>query len=138
MTLGINSKLYYNSGTFGSPTWVEMSNVSDCKVDSNWDDADGSTRASPVKMSEPTQLNLGVGGKMLPDQSVGYLLMQTRYYARTLIDIMALDGGSATNTAEGVRFEAKITTWAEDQGLGNVNFRDFMLKPCVRPTRRSR
>ena len=130
-TLGINSKLFYNSGNFATPTWLPLNNVRELTVTSTWDEGDASTRASPVKMAEPTQLNLEIGGQMQADASVGYLLLQTDYFTRALVDVMALDGGSTTNTVEGVRFEAKVFSWTEDQGPGNVNYRQFSVKPCA-------
>jgi hypothetical protein len=130
-SLGINSKLYYNSATFGTPTWVELSNVRELNADSSWDEGDASTRASPVKMFEPTQLNLELSGQMQADGSVNYLLMQTKYYARTLVDVMCLDGASDDTGSEGYRFEGKIFGWTEDQGPGVVNYRAFTIKPCA-------
>lgn len=130
-TLGINSKLFYNTATFGTPTWVEITIVRDLNVESAWNMGDASTRVSPVIQEEPTQLKLGISCKILSDGSVIYLLLSTRHYARTMIDIMCLDGSSATNGVEGVRYEAKIGSWTQDQGAGNVNYRDVTFAPCA-------
>lgn len=129
--LGINDKLYRNTGNFGTPTWVELDGVSDVKVNSSWDTADGSTRRGRVKMMEATQQNLTLDAKLLVDGGTDYVALAAAYWARSTIDVMCLDGGNTTNGSEGVRFESLITKFDEDQGLGSINFRDVTFTPRV-------
>ena len=37
---GIKCKLYYNTGTFGSPTWTEISSVEGVVPNAEWDSGD--------------------------------------------------------------------------------------------------
>lgn len=129
--IGIGCKLYYNSGTFGSPTWVLLTGIESCKIGVNWNTAEGVTRASPVVAEEPTTLKLPVTGKILVDHSADYLVLAAAAFAKTLLDIMALDGGSTTNGSEGIRYEGKINQWEEDQGPNNILYRDFAISPCL-------
>lgn len=132
--LGIDCALYYNTGTFGSPTWVELTNVSDVSVGGSWQSGDGSTRATRVVKEGRTRLPLQVSGKMLADKSTGYVAMRTAYLAAgtsAIIDVMCLDAPNDSNGADGVRFEAEVHDFSRDESLDNVVYRDFVLKPTI-------
>lgn len=132
--LGIDCVLYYNSGTFGSPTWVELSNVLDVQVGGAWNSGDGSSRATRVIKEGRTRLPLQISGRMLADKSTGYVAMRTAYYASgtsAIIDVMVLDGPSDSNGADGFRFEAEVHDFSRDEGADNVVYRDFVLKPSI-------
>lgn len=134
MSLGITCVLYYNTGTFGSPTWVAVTNVSDVTVSGSWNSGDGSTRASRVMKEGRTQLPLQISGKMRADKSTPYVAFRTAYLASgtsAIIDIMALDGPNDTNGSDGVRFEGEVHDWSRSEGLGDVVFRDFTVKPTI-------
>ena len=47
MKLGINGKLYQNTGAYGSPTWVEITNVRDLTLNMDAAEADATTPGSP-------------------------------------------------------------------------------------------
>lgn len=132
--LGIDCVLYYNSGTFGSPTWVECDMVSDVQVSAAWNSGDGSTRATRVVKEGRTQLPLSISGKMIADKSTAYVAFRTAFLAAGssgIIDIMCLDAPSTSNGADGFRFEAEVHDWSRSEGLGDVVFRDFVLKPSI-------
>ncbi len=133
-TVGIDCSLYYNTATFGTPTWVELTNVSNVKIDAAWQSGNGSTRATRVIKEGRTQLPLQITGSMLADKSTGYVAMRTFYYASgtaAVMDVMCLDGSSSTNDSDGVRFEAEVHDFSRDEGDGNVVYRNFTLKPTV-------
>ena len=44
--LSENAKLYYNSGSYASPTWVEICNVKDVTLSLEKDEVDVTTRCS--------------------------------------------------------------------------------------------
>lgn len=132
--IGLDCSLYYNTGTFGSPTWVELTNVSNVKLDLSFQSGNGSTRATRVIKEGRTQLPLAVTGSMLADKSTGYVAFRTFFLASgtsAVVDVMCLDGDSTTNTTDGVRFEAEIHDWSRDEGDGNVVYRNFTLKPTI-------
>ena len=134
MGLGIDGVFYRNTATFGTPTWDAVPGISDCVVNSDWDSGDGSTRVSPVKMSEPTQLDLNVSFKHIADGGADYLALAAAFYGRDDIDVMVLDGASTVNGVEGVRFVGKLHKWTQSQGLGDVLFRDSVIKPSIQAT----
>jgi len=44
--LGLDAKLYRNTGTYDTPTWVEMTNVKDLTLNLESGEADVTTRAN--------------------------------------------------------------------------------------------
>ncbi len=46
LKLGIDAKLYYNTGTYETPTWVELTNVRDVTLSLERSEADVTTRAN--------------------------------------------------------------------------------------------
>lgn len=128
--LGRDAKLYVNTASFGSPTWSAIDNVSDLTLTAEWDEAEASTRESKMKLKVKTLAGVEVSGKLkfdLTDTNTGTLL--DAMVADTVIDVLVLNGTSATNGARGFRFECQVHAANEDQGLGAVVFEDFKLKP---------
>lgn len=132
MPVGILSKLYFNSGSYGTPTWVEVNLVSDLVVDATWNEAEGSTRAEQAQVFEPTNLKLDLTGKIRKNiLDTPYLMIRAAHLVKTSLDILILDRSIATVGADGFRFEGKVFNWSEDQGLGTVIFKEFGIKPCI-------
>lgn len=131
--LGFKGTLNNNGGTYGSPTWANMSSVSDVTVGAGFTEAKGSTREYGVDFFEPTMLGFEISGKIRSDDSDanGYIALETAFLARSPLDLMVLDGASATNGNRGFRMDFKVFKWEEEQGLDGVMYRAFTLKPCV-------
>jgi hypothetical protein len=130
---GLKANLFYNTASYGSPTWAEITLVADCAVEGTRDEAGGSTRASSVKLFEPTQLALGISGKVRTDSTdTGFAALLANFLdPSTAIDVLVLDGTTTENGSLGYRFDAKVFSMGEDQALNSVLFRDFTIKPCI-------
>lgn len=132
MSLGILSKVYRNTGSYGSPTWTEVTLVSDVTVTPSWDKGDGSVRASRVKQSAKTQMGLEMSVKIRVDLTdAGYLAFLSGLHSDTLLDLMILDGPSTTNGVQGYRADFGVFSGSEDQSMGAVLYRDFSIEPGV-------
>lgn len=132
--LGIDSKLYYRSaGTFGAPTWTEISLVSDLTESAGWNTTTAGDRATGIDTKVKTTATLGVSGKIrVSDDDTGYLAMLAGYLARdTPIDFMILNGAKTSNGVVGFRGLYHVSKWDESQGMQDVLYRDFMLDPAV-------
>lgn len=133
MTIGLNAKLYRNSASYGTPTWVLMGNVQDLTAGDTMDEADVSTRAGGgFAEVEPTlrALELSFGMVNKPgDADVAALL--AAYAARTALDIAVMDGPIATAGSRGVRARYKVFQMPRAQELRGAQTFDVMLKPCV-------
>ncbi len=132
--LGIKAKCYYNSATYASPTWVELTCVSDFAQAVAWDKADVLTRATRVKMAAKTMLGLSWTGKLkVGDADTGYQAMMTAVLSDAPTDFLILNGDKATNGVIGYRCDCQVMSATEDQGTGAVLFDDieFMPTPSV-------
>lgn len=132
--LGVNAKLYVNTGSYDSPTWTEVAGISDLTVKTAWDQGEASTRASRVKKAAKTMLDLEVSGKILADgtDTNGYLAFLTALYGDTPLDLLVLNGANdASPASKGWRADWHVFGGDEDQGLGAVIYDSFTLKPAL-------
>lgn len=129
--LGIDGKVYRNTGTYGTPTWTEITLVKDVQVSPTWSKADSSSRASKVMSDVKAQLALAftISVKVsLTD--AGYIaLMDSFVDPDGVIDMLVLNGDTATNGVEGWRFDAGVFGASEDQSIGAALYRDFDIGP---------
>lgn len=132
MLLGKNAKIYYNTATYGSPTWVEISIFSDVNLDISFDWAEVPTRASSVKKGGKTLADVPMTGKVkqhLTDTT--FLAIWAALISPTgVMDLLILNASSATNGARGVRGEFAVMSNKDDQSLGNGLVYDLQFKPA--------
>jgi hypothetical protein len=116
--LGIAAKLYYNSATYGSPTWVEVDCVADCQLNFAWDEGAADDRSDPAHRMVKTQFSLDVTGnakKRISNTAWEYLA--DLLISRETGDFLVLDGPRTTVGQRGFRFDGQLFTGNEDQGL---------------------
>lgn len=131
---GFRGKLYFNTGSYNSPTWTEVKRVKEVKVGAAFDKEDATTRmGNGIKQSEPVLLDLGLTGKVRSDEgdTAGFLAMETAFLGRAEIDVLMLDGPIATDGSRGYRVGMKVFKFEEDQDVAKLLWRDFDLSPCV-------
>lgn len=130
--VGIRCKLYRNTGTWGSPTWDEVTCVSDFKVDKKWAEAAFVTRETPVEQTLKTFLQLSLTGKLQVRNGSGdYQTIDDAMNARTKLDLMVLNGANNENDVRGYRFHAQVFDGSQDQGPGAALLDDVMFKPTA-------
>lgn len=128
--IGILSKLYYNTGTYGSPIWTEVSIVGDVAVNPTWDEADISTRASRVKSMKKTMLGIEITARLkkVPSSTV-YAAFVNALMSDGLLDILVLDGPNNTDGVRGYRMDVQVFGGNDDQSLNAGGFLDIVMKP---------
>lgn len=132
MGLGILSKTYRNTGTYGSPTWSEVTCISDLAINPAWDEADGSSRGSRAKQSGKTLMGLEISAKLrVSPGDENYEAFSDAVYDDTVLDLMILDGDDAVNDVRGWRADFHVFSAAQDQAMANVLYDDVVLKPAI-------
>lgn len=137
MLLGINAKCYRNTNTWGSPTWSEVSCISDFVLPVAWDQIEAGTRASRVKAGARTMVALNPTGKLKSStDEANYIafwdaLMASPGDAEEELDLLILNGEKDTDGCRGYRGIFIVTSGSEDQGLGNALFIDIALMPSA-------
>jgi hypothetical protein len=130
--LGLNAKAYRNTGTYGTPTWVEMSNIRDANLNDAMSEADVTRRASGGwREMEPTIREVSFEYDAVNiDADAEVLAITAAHAARTSLDIAILDGPVATAGSEGVRGHFKVFSRNRAEELENAQMLSFVFKPC--------
>jgi hypothetical protein len=132
MKLGIRAKLCINDGTYLSPDWVVVDDVSDLNVEQGENVADSSTRGTRVDTEEVTSITWSVTGTIRNDaDGVGANAFHDARIAGTPIDILVLDAPLDEEGARGQRADWNIKGMSTDQGRGTVQFFNFTLTPSA-------
>lgn len=129
--LGIDAKLYRNTGNYNTPIWTEIDAVKDFTLNFAWDTVEAPSRASKVKSKAKTIVDIsGKGTCKVSDTDAGYLALWAAMISNTAnIDVLILNGLANTNGARGVRYDGIVTQGNEDQGIGNALYMDFEVAP---------
>lgn len=133
---GFQGKLYYNTGTYATPTWNEVTIVGDLSYTMTKDKTDASVRGGGrVRQYAGTMADLSISGKMRADVNhEDFIKFDDAFHDNTQLDIMVLNGPSDENGVTGYRFYAEIFSWQEDQAMSAVIYQDFELAPGVPAT----
>lgn len=101
---GNAGKLYRNSATWASPTFVEVANIRDITIDDARAEADLSARGDDIGVYLAGKRTVGVQIEMVYDDTdTGYDALRDAYVANTAIELWIADGSSATAGTTGPR-----------------------------------
>jgi hypothetical protein len=133
-------KLYYNAGSYGSPTWTEVTNCRDLTGPDSFGEADVSRRGAGFKQYEPTLRDVSFEWEMVKDDTdTPFTTIKTNYAAKTLTEFALADGaiGTAGTTGSGgtagsiyIRFDCKIFKFERNESLEGANLYSVVIKPC--------
>lgn len=128
--IGIKAKLYYNTATFGSPTWVHVTLVRDWTMNQKPNMAEVLDRSTKAMRKVPTTYDISCSGSLrtVADSTI-YLAFRTAFLAGSVIDIMCLTGLSTNNGEIGWRYEATVEDMTRDEGAANVMYDSLILSP---------
>lgn len=116
--LGILSKLYYRSaGSYGSPTFTEISLINDLSVNATWNKGPANSRGSRIDKSVKTSLGLTFTGtlKKKPGDAT-YEELMNAIVSDNVLDLLILDGAKDLDGVRGWRADCQIFEGTEDQG----------------------
>lgn len=129
--IGLNGKAYYNSGTYGSPTWVLTSNVGDISVTDEMN-------TSSINVRSQGGIEVVVAGtrKWSAEFSMVYdpgdsaqTALRTAYGARTKQDFLLLDQAQGTTGSAGIRCLGLVTKFARQEKISEAMMVDVKIEP---------
>jgi len=131
--IGLNAKLYRNTGTYGSPTWDEVTPVRDLSLNLETGEADGSSRGGGGWRQVLAGLKDGSVEFELVWESgdADFEAFRDAWLNQTLIDCWVLDGGSATSGSQGLRAEFSVTNFSRNEPLEEVLTAQVSMRPGV-------
>jgi hypothetical protein len=129
--LGRNHKLYYNAGSYGSPTWTEVTLVKDGTLNQDTEKADASSRASGAYNADVvTMINLGFEAEIIRDTANAvFLVLETAFYALSPVEFLILDGPVGTTGSRGVRATCQIQKWTRGEPLKGIATQQMTIGP---------
>lgn len=139
---GIDCKAYRNSASWATPTFVEVSNIRDVNLPDEWSTAEFKTRGNRIVRHKRTLRNRSVTLQMEHDPSVAANDANFEVFTDAMydtsgdagdgtIELLFLNGSSATSDNQGVRGVWLITKMDEGQPLEDAQLWDIELKPAV-------
>lgn len=129
--LGLDAKLYRNTGTYGSPTWDEITNVRDLTLSLEKATTDVTTRAaSGWRQYAATLKDATVDFSMVWDNAdTDFTAVKDAFVNNTSLDVWVLDGSSSTSGSQGLRAVVDVVSFSRNEGIEDALTVDVSLKP---------
>jgi len=128
--LGINSVLYRNTGSHGSPSWSPVTVIADLSANATWDKADANSRASRIKKSLKTMLGLTFTGNLkVKPGDANYEAFIDAVNSDDILDLLILNGSKDTEGSRGYRIDAQVSEGTEDQAMANALYLAITIDP---------
>lgn len=129
---GFDGKVYYNTGSDATPTWVELTPVRDVSTSASTTKANNSDRRSAFEMYcaglhaiETTVELTHVAG----DANIDAL--RTHWNDRTTVQIAVMDGPIATVGSEGFKYFAHVFSHDFEQPLQDGQTISMTFSPAI-------
>lgn len=129
--LGLDAKLYRNSGTYASPTWELIGNVRDVTLSLETGEADVTTRGNNGwRASVGTLKGATIEFQMVWDTSdTDFTAIQTAFFTSTNIEFAVMDGDITTTGSQGLRADCRIITFSRAEALEEAITVSVTAKP---------
>lgn len=129
--LGMQAKLYRNSGTHATPVWAELTNVKDVTLNMEAGEADVTTRGnSGWKATIATLRNGSVEFEMVWDTSdPGFTAIQGAFFNNTSLEFAVMDGDITQTGTQGLRATMSVTNFSRKESLEEAITVSVTIKP---------
>jgi len=129
--LGMEAKLYRNTGTYEAPTWVEMTNVKDLTLNLEKGEADVTTRANEGWRATAGTLKEGsVEFEMVWDPTdEGFTAVKDAWFNGTSIELAVMDGDITVDGTQGLRATFAVISFTRNEPLEEAMSVNVSVKP---------
>jgi predicted secreted protein len=129
--LGMDAKLFRNTGSFGSPVWVEIQNVKDVTLSLEKGEADVTTRANGGWRATVGTLKEGsIEFQMVWDtEDANFTAIQEAFFDNTALELAVMDGPMTDPTSQGLRASFEVFTFTRNEALEEAILVDVSVKP---------
>jgi len=133
--LGLECVLYYNTGTYASPTWVEALNVVDTNVPLSKGEADVSRRGRKWKLRRGTLKDASIDFNMRQeDGDPAFGVFMNSFMNSAPVELLALNGPIDEPGSQGLRAVCEIFKNDDSQQLEEGETYDYSAKPTMAET----
>ena len=129
--LGMDAKLYRNTGDYATPVWVEVSNVKDVTLNLEKGEADVTTRANGGwRATVGTLKDASIEFQMVWDTvDAGFDTIRQAFFDNTPIEFAVMDGDITDPDSEGLRATFDIFNFTRNEALEEAILVDVSIKP---------
>ena len=129
--LGLDAKLFRNTGTYATPSWTEIGNVRDVTLTLEKGEADVTTRANGGwRATLATLKDASVEFQMVWDTGdAGFAAVRDAYLNNTPLDMAVMSGAMSDPDAEGLRAEFDVFSFTRNEPLEEGITVSVTLKP---------
>lgn len=133
--LGLSGKLYRNTGTYNSPTWLEIENVKDLNLSLTKGKADVTSRASNGwRQNKATLKEAVVEFQMVWNtDDADFTAIQEAWMLDTPIEFLVLDGPYDTPGSQGLRATMDVFEFSRDESLEEAMMASVTIEPTYEP-----
>jgi len=130
---GIGAVLYYNTASFGTPTWAAIGLVKDVNPSLPWEKAEAGARYTRAKVFVKTRAEISIDATVRADNAdAAYVLMKDASLSpTTTMDFLCLDGKITDEGAHGYRAECLLECTGAPQEIDGAIYDTFHLIPAV-------
>jgi len=127
--LGLDAKLFRNTGTYQSPTWTEIGNVRDVTLNLETSEADVTTRANNGwRATVATLKDASIEFEMVWDSAdANFTAMREAFLNNTSVELAVLDGPAASG--QGLRATCMVTKFSRNEPLEEAITVSVTVKP---------
>lgn len=130
MGAGRKNKLYRNTGTNATPTWVEVTEARDVDIERSVDQVEEMDRSTPYKKVDDGHIDLGITfGMTYRNGNANCDALIAALHAGTVAEYAAMDGDITVNGTTGLRMFGKVFQANTSQGLGSSDQLDIVIRP---------
>lgn len=128
---GVGSRSYYNTGTYGTPTWTAVGLVKDDPETSPWDMVEAGSKATKAKLYAKARRDIGfqLVIRADPADTAYNAIADAAETQTTLVDMMILDGPVTQEGCRGQRAEFHVNPVSKPKEIDGVVYVTFDLKP---------
>lgn len=129
--LGLDCKLYRNTGTYAAPTWDEVTNCRDATLNMEKGEADVTTRAnSGWRAVKGALKDASVDFSMVWSAGdADFEAFRDAFLNNTLIDVAVMDGDITVSGNQGLRAEMEVLGFTRNEALEEAVTVDVRIRP---------
>jgi hypothetical protein len=129
--LGLDAKLYRNTGTYTTPTWNEVKNVKDVTLNLEAGEADVTTRGNAGwRATVATLKDASIEFEMVWDSADDdFAAIRDAFLNRTPIELAVMDGDITTTGSQGLRASCIVTNFSRNEALEEAITVSVTVKP---------
>ena len=131
MSVGLNAKIYRNTGTPAAPVWTDCPEFENVSFSPSYDRAESNSRESPFGRIKLGLSNVSVSARLKTKPgNTNYEALMDAFMLGTALDLLVLDGAETVVGSRGIRAAFHLVESPQDQSLSTRLYNGLTLVPA--------